>query len=132
MLDLGGRPTSYTDEVLALAQDYLELCKAGEAGLPSIVDLCLHIGINKATIYRWKKDEEKSTFCDILDKVEMMQESSLIKNGLSGDYNSTIAKMMMTRHGYSDKLEQEISGHNGGAIKHDHSVTFVGVNADSN
>lgn len=109
----GGRPTSYTQEVIEKAEDYLSKCLAGDAGLPSIVDLCLHIGINKATVYRWKKDEEKALFCDILDKVEMLQESTLIKNGLSGDYNSTIAKMMLTKHGYSDKQEVDHTSSDG-------------------
>lgn len=108
-----GRPTIYNQSVIDRANDYLDKCLAGEAGLPSIVDLCLHIGINKATVYRWRKDEEKSIFCDILDKVEMLQESSLIKNGLSGDYNSTIAKMMMTKHGYSDKQELDHTSSDG-------------------
>ncbi|WP_415843310.1 terminase small subunit [Xenorhabdus thuongxuanensis] len=29
----------------------------------------------------------------------------LINKGLTGDFNSTIAKMMLTKHGYSDKQE---------------------------
>lgn len=108
-----GRPTSYNQVIINKAQEYLDQCMAHDAGLPSIVDLCLHIGINKATVYRWRKDEDKAIFCDILDRVEMMQESSLIKNGLSGDYNSTIAKMMMTKHGYSDKQELDHTSSDG-------------------
>jgi len=130
-INLGGRPTSCTQEVIDKANEYVNRCLIGDEGLPTIVDLCLYIGINKATVYRWIKDEEKSTFSDILDKVQMMQESALIKNGLTGDYNSTITKMMLTKHGYSDKVEQEITGRNGGPVEHS-VITFVGVNANSN
>jgi len=39
----------------------------------------------------------------------MLQERKLICNGLMGDFNPAITKMMLTKHGYSDKMETDIT-----------------------
>jgi hypothetical protein len=44
------------------------------------------------------------------------QERELLNNGLSGDFNYSITKMMLSKHGYSDATKQELSGPSGGAI----------------
>jgi len=39
-------------------------------------------------------------------RVESTQERKLVTGGLEGKYNPAITKMMLTKHGYSDKVEQ--------------------------
>ena len=98
------RPTDYTDELMAKARTYID---ETEDAVPIVVGLCLHIGISKATAYRWA-EEGKQEFKDILDEVKERQEVGLVNGGLNNDFNSAIAKMMLTKHGYSDKQELDI------------------------
>lgn len=100
-----GRPTKYTPELLAKAREYLEVWHT-EDPVPTVVGLALYIGANKKTCYEWIKDSDKAEFSDILAEVEQTQEQMLVRGGISGAFNAPITKMMMTKHGYSDKVEQ--------------------------
>lgn len=102
----GGRPTTYTPEVLELARDYVENCPDK---VPLVVGLCRHIGRGKTTVYNWEKDEDKQEFRDILEQIEENQHINLVNGGLAGDFSSPIAKMMLTKHGYSDKIDQDVT-----------------------
>ena len=101
-----GRPSSYTKEVIKRSYEYLEIFQTdlGEL-IPTIVGLCAHIKRAKGTVYRWKTEEDKQEFKDILSAIEENQEKTLINGGLSNAFNSAITKMMLTKHGYSDKQE---------------------------
>jgi len=107
------RPTNYTPELLEAARDYITSCEADNTAgnLPSVVGLCRKLKISRSIAYDWAKDKDKE-FSDILEEVSQMQEEMLIKFGLTGTYNSTITKLMLTKHGYSDKQEVDnnISG----------------------
>jgi hypothetical protein len=72
--------------------------------------------VNRDTIYDWETKEPE--FSDILGKLRAKQAHMLITNGLSGDYNPTIAKVLLTKHGYREG--QEVTGKDGGAL----SVNF--------
>ncbi|WP_372857639.1 terminase small subunit [Pseudoalteromonas sp.] len=100
-----GRPTDYKDELLTTAKEYIDSCPDI---VPSVVGLCLHIGIAKSTAYRWA-DEGKEEFKDILELVNNQQERRLLSGGLTNDFNSAITKMMLTKHGYTDKTETDIT-----------------------
>lgn len=103
-----GRPTKYTPELLEAAWAYAngawEL--AGDK-VPTVVGLALDIGIDKATCYDWASQPDKAEFSDILRKVEGTQERRLVNGGIEGEFNPAITKMMMTKHGYSDKIETD-------------------------
>lgn len=102
----GGRPSEYTDEKVALARMYLEggWEEQGDA-VPQIAGLALAMGITRETARVWSKDEEKQEFSVIFTRVQAIQERKLINRGLSGEFNPAITKMMLTKHGYSDKQE---------------------------
>lgn len=110
-----GRPTKYTPELLDAAREYLETYTEDGSPVPSVVGLALHIGITKSTCYEWAKHDDKREFSDILDQVSMMQEQKLISGGLVGEYNAPFAKMLMTKHGYSDKVDTDLTS-KGGAV----------------
>lgn len=99
------RPTSYDKEVLEKANEYLEYFEDLGDKVPTVAGLCGHIKRSRSTVYKWAEEEDKVEFSDILDQVMQYQEQKLVNGGLSNQFNSTITKMMMTKHGYSDKQE---------------------------
>ena len=100
-----GRPTKYTPELLVKAHEYVDGAWKDEDAVPMIVGLALHCGISKDTVYEWMKDESKSEFSDIARRVEQLQERYLAKGGLSQVFNANITKLLLSKHGYSDKQE---------------------------
>jgi len=117
MKNKGGRPTDYNDNILRKANKYLSTCidkedKNGgviKANLPSAVGLAIYLGVDKSTIYLWGKEHEEFSY--ILNNVQTAQEQRLLNKGLDSGYNSTIAKLVLSKHGYRDS--QELTGKDG-------------------
>lgn len=117
------RPTILNQELRDRAKLYIEECEDEETEyhktrgeksdgyerivkvkLPSIEGLALYLDVARSTLYLWK--EEDKEFSDIIDKLQEKQANMLINKGLSGDYNPTIAKVLLTKHGYREGVEQ--------------------------
>jgi hypothetical protein len=131
-----GRPTEYSEKILQKAIEYLDSCEDDEiqqtigmsakgtelfknkvvVNLPTIEGLALHLGIHRDTIYEWEKSKNEDEsfkypeFSDILGKLRAKQANMLINKGLSGDYNPTIAKVLLTKHGYREGIDQTSDG----------------------
>jgi hypothetical protein len=109
----GGRPTDYTPELVAKAWEYAnggwEL--AGDL-VPTVAGLACEIGVSRRVCYQWAEDENKQ-FLHILEQIAQTQERKLVKGGLGGDFNAPITKMMLTKHGYSDKVENDHTSSDG-------------------
>ena len=113
------RPTIYNEQILLDTQAYINSCEDKEAisengvttkakvNLPSVEGLAYHLHINKDTINEWCKIHPE--FSVIIDDLRHKQARSLINNGLSGDYNPTIAKVLLAKHGYKDSSEVDHS-----------------------
>lgn len=126
-----GRPTHYSDEIALKSREYLNVYEELGHAVPSVAGLSLYIERARSTIYQWAANDENKEFADILDNINATQEQVAMSKGLKGDYNATLVKLLLGKHGYHDKVDQELTGANGGAIKTTHSIKFVGVNADS-
>lgn len=132
-----GRPTEYSDEIISKVEAYLDTCQdetiqeiTGESekftsyknklkvNLPTIEGLAVYLKIHRDTIYQWEKEHE--AFSDIIGELRHRQAQSLINNGLSGDYNPTIAKVLLSKHGYKEEVKTE--------QQHTGEVTFKGMN----
>lgn len=105
-----GRPTKYRAEFIDFAQQYLICCKDVyvenrlEVQLPTIEGFASFIGVSRDTLYEWAK--KHAGFSDTLESIKQLQHQRLVNSGLSGAYNSTIAKLMLCfNHGYSEKKE---------------------------
>ena len=98
-----GRPTKYNDELQAEADRYVYEW-AEHDSIPSRVGLCCFLGISKQTSFEWAK--HYPDFLATLEAVEALQEREAVNKGLTGDFNSTITKLVLANHGYSDKVEQ--------------------------
>lgn len=104
-----GRPSLYTPELLARAREYVVGYKDMDEVLPTVAGLALHLGISRETCYAWQDDPEKAVFSDILDELNKRQEIELVNKGLVGAFNAPITKMMMTKHGYSDRVDTDLT-----------------------
>lgn len=73
--------------------------------LPTIEGLAYHLNISKETVYDWRK--KYPDFSYLIGKLLQKQAQKLLENGLSGEYNSVIAKVVLTKHGYREGFENE-------------------------
>lgn len=101
------RPTKYTEELVAKAEKYLS---SYTTLIPTIEGLALHLEISRETVYAWKDDEDKQQFSDIVSRLLATQSAKLIEGGLSGDFNASITKLILSgKHGYIEKTNQDIT-----------------------
>lgn len=114
-----GRPSIYNETILEKAREYLELCqdeeveksKSGRGGnefveykikakLPTKGGLARYLGVSRDTLYEWSKEYKEFSY--IMEELGAEQEDRLINMGLSGEYNPTISKVLLTKHGYRE------------------------------
>lgn len=114
----GGRPTKCTPEMLKKTRDYIDNYEGYGDLVPSVAGLCVEIGISRETAHKWRREEEKyPEFAGMLMEMLSVQERKLLSGGLGGHMNSNITKLMLCKHGYSDKQETAITGANGGPVE---------------
>ena len=115
------RPSSFNKSVIKKAKKYLNETKKIKAGrLIKAADLALALGINRTTLYDWK--EKHPEFSDILDELNLKQESTLLDYGLTGKWNSNIVKLALGKHGYKEQHGMSGEGE-GEPIKVDANIT---------
>jgi len=111
-------PSKYTSGRLAKARAYLKKLPEGDV-VHSIVGMAIAMGVCEETLFAWEKDPEKTEIIRYLKEVRNLQKTELLNRGLSGSYNPTIAKLMLTKHGYSDKVDTTQAGPDGGPVQHE-------------
>jgi hypothetical protein len=95
--------------------------------LPTIEGFARFIGVNKTTLYEW--DKKYPDFSNSLDKIRIEQQTRLINEGLAGNYNPTIAKLILSsNHGMREKTEQDIT--TGG--KEINAINYIVPNGNNN
>jgi len=104
-----GRPSKYPEDI----EERIEAYKSACATVPSVAGLAVFLKVGRRTVYGWA--EERPEFSHMLEELLAEQESRLLDGGLGGDYNATITKLMLAKHGYVEK--QEVTGNNGGPIE---------------
>jgi len=113
-----GRPSKYSAEICLKGRLYVsggyEQC--GDA-VPQIAGLAMELGISRDTVYEWAADPEKSEFSDIVASCMSAQERTLVNGSLKGDLNPTISKLLLCKHGHSERVQNELTGADGGAIE---------------
>lgn len=135
------RPTKYNEiETCKAALQYLgefEM-KSNErstftlrnAVTPSLVGLALHLEIANSTLDAWKADEEKERFSGICSVVMQIQHEILVSGGLSNTFNAQITKMMLTKHGYSDKQEIDHGSSDGSMTPKEAKIITTNMNQE--
>jgi|TARA_R110000751_G_scaffold79333_1_gene159951 hypothetical protein len=122
---MAGRPTDWSEAVEDDAWAYVDNYEDHGHAFPSIVGLCKVLNRGKSTIYKWAGDDDKQ-FRDILDAIKENQELVTFNKAMTNDFNATIAKLLLGKHGYHDKQDSTLSGPNGKPMEMT-GVQFVGV-----
>ena len=104
----GGRPTKYRDDMPGRVLSFIDECEASETvQLPTVEGIALTLDVATSTVELWGQVHEE--FSGTLKKAKQTQKNMLMNNGLSGDYNSTIAKLILSaNHGMHEKSERNI------------------------
>ena len=122
-----GRPTVYDDDLIAKAMEYVD--SEGECAgdvVPTIAGMAVHLGISRETIRLWAADENRPEFFGIVERLLSTQEKKVINGSMTNVYNATISKLLLSKHGYSDKQETTLQGPAGGPVE----VSYVGIATD--
>jgi hypothetical protein len=98
-----GRPTKYNPELLAKAEEYLTQWKKLGDVVPMLAGMACHLEISKQTLYDFEK--EYPAFMDVCTRVRVLQEKALINKGLSRESDASLSKLLLMKHGYSDRQE---------------------------
>jgi hypothetical protein len=118
----GGRPTKYKPEYIDKVDEYLAMCEDqyydyvkgdGPKGntyerrvsvkLPTREGFSQFIDVSLSTVKEWYDIPE---FSSALRKIDVEQHKRLIDGALSSDYNSTIAKLILSsNHGYKERVD---------------------------
>lgn len=117
-----GRPLEYSDEIITKANQYIESCNDEEVPanaengtrsrvnvkIPTKGGLAMYLNVSRDTLYDWSSKYEEFSY--IMEKLGANQEDRLINNGLSGNYNPTISKVLLTKHGYREGVDNTSNG----------------------
>jgi len=104
-----GRPSKYDDQTIPKALDYLENYITKGDVIPNICGLAEALNVSRPTIYEWVKDSTKEEFSYIIERLLAKQEQVLINQGLINGFNPNITKLILGKHGYHDKVDNEHS-----------------------
>lgn len=105
-----GRPSPYGKHILVKARRYLNMirpCKIAGVDeiIPTVEGLSLYLKVNRDTVYAWEKEPDKKDFSDIVRSLMSKQGVSLISGGLSKRFDAKIAGLMLSKHGYKEKVD---------------------------
>jgi hypothetical protein len=107
-----GRPSKYNDEILEQAEAYmLGGWKEVNDTIPSLAGLACYLGLSRETVNVWS--HEKKAFSDITSGILALQERELVNRGLLKEFDSGISKLILGKHGYSDKVQQDHTSSDG-------------------
>ncbi len=106
-----GRPSGYSPEILEKTIEYIEGgYKDHDQIIPSVAGLAVALGVGRQSLYDWSAKEENADFSYILGALNTHQESVLLNKGLSSEFNPTITKLVLGKHGYQEKAETPTEG----------------------
>lgn len=103
----GGRPTKLTRDLVNKAKKYIEVeVKLGGlhyGDLPTVAGLAVYMDVARSSIYKWAEEQKGqlgTEFSDTLERILATQQYYLEGKSLKGEYNPTIARMLLNvNHG---------------------------------
>ena len=107
------RPSKYDAATQKKADGYITQLPEGQI-VHTVEGLADYLDVHRDTLYAWR--DQHPEFSDTLDRVLKKQAVSLINNGLAGEFNSAIARLMLANHGYREKSEVDNKSSDGTGI----------------
>ena len=121
-----GRPTKLTDELMHKAKVYVQRDYLIDELIPTMQGLSLYLGVSKRVLHDWRNENDE--FMHIVDDLMDLQAKNLFRGGLTGDFNASITKLLLTKHGFSDRVEQDLKSSDG--TMQPTQIVLNGVRAD--
>jgi hypothetical protein len=121
-----GRPTKLTDELMNKAKVYVQRDYLIDELIPTIQGLSLYLGVSNKVLYNWRNENDE--FLHIVEDLMDLQAKNLFRGGLTGDFNASITKLLLTKHGFSDRVEQDLRSSDG--TMQPTQIVLNGVRAD--
>ena len=104
----GGRPSEYKPEYVEKVDEYIQRSlkqNKSTTELPTLAGLAIYFGKAINTLKNWAKEHPE--FLTALEMLHAYQQRELINRGLSGDYNPTITKLILSsNHMMTDRIDQ--------------------------
>ena len=108
-----GRPTKYREAMIEEVNTYL--ASVDKKHLPKIESFAKYLDVNEDQLNEWRK--KYPLFHVALLKIKRAQAERLIDDGIYGQTNATIVKLMlMNNHGMREKTDSEVTGKDGGDL----------------
>lgn len=97
------------EALLGKANDYLMgAYVTQEEVCPTVCGLACYLGYSEKTIYNIC--ERSDAFLQTVEAIGSKQHTLLMAKGLSGDFNATITKLLLSsNHGHSEKTESTVT-----------------------
>lgn len=121
-----GRPTKLTDELMDKAKVYVQKDYLIDELIPTMQGLALYLGVSNKVLYNWRNENDE--FLHIVEDLMDLQAKNLFRGGLTGDFNASITKLLLTKHGFSDRVEQDLRSSDG--TMQPTQIVLNGVRAD--
>ena len=148
--NLGGRPPKYRDEFADQLVEYFNSPPTREVTVkdkngnettqvlpgvfPTLARFAANIGVCRDTLHDWATaknpdgTQKNPAFSDAYKRAKALQEANLVEGTMAGAYNSTFAIFTAKNVlGWRDKIEQEITGKDGGPLA---GIQVMFVNPD--
>jgi hypothetical protein len=110
-----GRPSKWEDCVEP-AWQYVDGGFQTEGDVvPTVAGLAVFLHCARETVHAWAREHEE--FSHIVKGLMGRQEKMLANGGILGEYNASITKLLLSKHGYSDKVETAHTGPDGGPVQ---------------
>lgn len=106
-----GRPSKFQNDIEQVVEEYLSKecvdvfnprTRRFNVNLPSVEGFALYLRMSRDTLYALAKKHE--SYQRALDRVKSHQQTRLINQGLAGNYNPSIASLMLrVNHGMAER-----------------------------
>lgn len=112
------KPSKYTPELIAKAKKYLTKWEDLGDVIPMLCSMAEYLDISLSTLYSWEKeakegDESKAEILEVCARVRQAQEKVLINKGLSRVSDASLSKLLLMKHGYSDRQDVNVQSEDG-------------------
>ena len=91
-----------------LAEDYLVAYQEDDVEvIPTVAGLAKYIGTTKKTIERYRNGDgkEDTRLGTMIERIEDIQEIITVSKGLTGAFKPNVVAMILSKHGYSTKVD---------------------------